>query len=186
MSQETITFNSLDELKQKLAGIYLNKGEWVKAVVEFDLLYPAEILMTKSMVEDRVIQALNRQQIKQYGFIEKSFQIFVTERGYMHGISGQAVSKKWHVYIEWILEADPAPLVYLAVIFGGMIATLVTLRLVVKEFKGLLEVFRQVVKESPLADLGLAVKESPIAGLGLVGLPILIVIAIILYLVSKK
>jgi len=174
VSSETITFNSLDELKQKLAGIYLNKGEWVKAIVEFDLLYPAEILMTKSMVEDRVIQALKKDQVKQYGFIEKSFQIFVTERGYEYGGTGQAVWRKWHVYIEWVLEADPALLVYLAVIFGGMIATLVTLKFVVKEFRGSLEVFRQVAKE------------SPIAGLGLVGLPILIVIAIILYLVSRK
>lgn len=174
MSLETITFNSLDELKQKLAGIQLNKGEWVKVKAEFDLLYPAEIFMTKSMVEDRVIQALNKDQIRQYGFIEKSFQIFVTERGYEYGGTGQAVYKKWHVYIEWILEADPALLIYLAVIFGGMIATLITLKFVVKEFKGSLEVFRQVVKESPLA------------GLGLVGLPILIVIAIILYMVSKK
>jgi hypothetical protein len=174
MSQETIVFNSLDELKQKLASIYLDKGDWVKAVIEFDLLYPADILMTKSMVEDRVIQALSKDQIKQYGFIEKSFMIFVTERGYEYGGSGQAVWKKWHVYIEWILEADPALLIYLAVIFGGMIATLITLRFVVKEFRGTLDVFRQVVKESPLA------------GLGLVGLPILIVIAIILYLVSRK
>jgi len=55
-----------------------------------------------------------------------------------------------------------------------MIATLVALRFVIKEFKGSLEVFRKIVKE------------SPIAGLGLVGLPILIVIAIILYLVSRK
>lgn len=174
MSQETITFNSLDELKQKLAGIQLNKGEWVKAIIEFDLLYPAEILMTKSMVEDKVIQALGKDKLKQYGFIEKSFMIFVTERGYEYGGTGQAVWKKWHVYIEWILEADPALLIYLAVIFGGMIATLITLKFVVKEFKGALDVFRQIVKESPLG------------GLGLVGLPILIVIAIILYLVSKK
>jgi len=174
MSQETITFNSLDELRQKLAGIQLNKGDWVKAVVEFDLLYPAEILMTKSMVEDRVIQALGKDKLKQYGFIEKSFQIFVTDKGYEYGGSGQAVWKKWHVYIEWILESDPALLIYLAVIFGGMIATLITLKFVVKEFRGTLDVFRQTVKESPLA------------GLGLVGLPILIVIAIILYLVSRK
>jgi hypothetical protein len=174
MSQETITFSNLDELRQKLAGIYLNKGEWVKAVIEFDLLYPAEILMTKSMVEDRVIQALGRDKLKQYGFIEKSFMIFVTERGYEYGGSGQAVWKKWHVYIEWVLESDPALLIYLAVIFGGMIATLITFKFVVREFKGSLEVFRQIAKESPLA------------GLGLVGLPILIVIAIILYLVSKK
>jgi len=174
MSLEIIQFNSLDELRQKLAGIQLNKGDWVKAIVEFDLLYPAEILMTKSMVEDRVIQALGRDKLKQYGFIEKSFKIYVTERGYEFGGTGQAVYKKWHTYIEWILEADPALLVYLAVIFGGVIATLITLRFVVKEFRGTLEVLRQTVKESPLV------------GLGLVGLPILIVIAIILYLVSRR
>ena len=174
MSLETITFNSLDELRQKLAGIYLNKGEWVKAVVEFDLLYPAGILMTRSMVEDRVIQALGKDKLTQYGFIEKSFMIFVSEKGYEYGGTGQAVYKKWHVYIEWILEADPALLIYLAVIFGGAIATLITLRFVVKEFRGTLDVFRQVVEESPLASLGF------------VGLPILIVIAIILYLVGKK
>jgi hypothetical protein len=174
MSQETIVFNSLDELRQKLAGIYLNKGDWIRVKAEFDLLYPSEILMTKSMVEDRVIQALGRDKLKQYGLIEKSFQIFVTDRGYEYGGTGQAVWKKWHVYIEWILEADPALLIYLAVIFGGMIATLITLKFVVREFRGTLDVFRQVVKE------------SPIAGLGLVGLPILIVIAIILYLVSRK
>lgn len=179
MSLETIAFNSLDELKQKLAGIYLNKGEWVKVKAEFDLLYPAEILMTRSMVEDRVIQALGKDKLTQYGFIEKSFMIFVTEKGYEYGNTGQAVYKKWHVYIEWILEADPALLIYLTVIFGGMIATLITLKFVVREFKGSLEVFRQVVKESPLAGLGLV-------GLPILGLPILIVIAIILYLVGKK
>ncbi|MEM4684453.1 MAG: hypothetical protein QXW45_06770 [Thermosphaera sp.] len=174
MSSEVIVFNNLDELRQKLAGIYLNKGEWVKVKAEFDLLYPAEILMTRSMIEDRVIQALGKDKLTQYGFIEKSFMIFVTEKGYEYGGSGQAVYKKWHVYIEWVLEADPALLIYLAVIFGGAIATLITLKFVVREFKGSLEVFRQVVKESPLA------------GLGLVGLPILIVIAIILYMVGKK
>ncbi|MEM0369046.1 MAG: hypothetical protein QXN57_06355, partial [Desulfurococcaceae archaeon] len=118
--------------------------------------------------------ALGKDKLTQYGFIEKSFMIFVTEKGYEYGGSGQAVYKKWHVYIEWVLEADPALLIYLAVIFGGAIATLITLKFVVREFKGSLEVFRQVVKESPLA------------GLGLVGLPILIVIAIILYMVGKK
>lgn len=149
MSQ-TITFSNIDELSEKLRGVELEKGDWAKITLEMDLLYPAEIVIMKEWVEDRVIEALGREKIKQYGFTEKSFMIIVVDKGLVPGTSGQAVYRKWHVYIEWVIEADPpGALLFLATLFAGMIATLTALYFVVQSFKGVIEVIRKTLAEIP-------------------------------------
>jgi hypothetical protein len=147
---QVITFSSIDELREKLESIELSKGDWAKITFEMDLLYPAEIVITKEWVEDRVIEALGRDKIKQYGFTEKSFMIFVTDKGLVPGPSGPAVYRLWHVYVEWVIEADPpSALLFLVVLFAGIIATLTALYFVVQGFKGVIEVIRKTITEIP-------------------------------------
>jgi hypothetical protein len=171
-----IEFTSLDEFREKVAGLYIDKGDWLKAKIEFDVYYPAEIPISKEFVENKIIEALNKEYVFRSGFIEKSFMIFVTPKGYYYVGSGQGVKQVFHVYIEWILEGDPAPLISLVVVFAGVIGTLVATYFVIYNFRGTLE----IIKSSPtVAEVVKGVTTT--ASLGL-----LLIIAIILYMVLKK
>ena len=103
-----IEFASLDEFRRKVAGLYIDKGDWLKAKIEFDILYPAEIVIIKEYIENKIIQALNKEFVFRSGFAEKSFMIFVTPKGYYYAGSGQGVKKVFRIYI-CLLYTSPSP-----------------------------------------------------------------------------